>query len=728
MVSVFHRYDPRLQDAIASKLGWKALRPVQEAAGEALFRGDDALILAPTAGGKTEAAFFPLLSLLASESTLEGRAEVAAPKGPTSGGVSLLYIAPLRALLNHQGERIQSYGETLGLRTFVWHGDVGHSRKRSFLREPADVLMTTPESLEVLLSSSRAESVALFDVLRAVIVDEIHAFAGRDRGAHLMSVLERVVRLSRLKVQRVGLSATVGNPERLLKWMQGSSTRAGSVIAPEGEPKRRQLLITYRKRGLGLYPLCVESARGIKSLYFCESRHVAESLAAALGRAVANVYVHHSAVSRRERERAEQLFRGAGDACIVCTSSLELGMDIGDLDRVFQSEAPTTVSSFLQRMGRSGRREGGVESFRFFCSMRESVVVAIALIELAKEGYIESITIPQRVWTAFIHQLLMFSLKDGGFTPEAAWTHLSRIEDFQGITREEFERLLAWMIKRGALREAAGRVVVGPATEARFGRKNFMELFAVFTTPDHYIVREDGGRELGTLDRFFAVRLREGESSFVLAGRAWTVIEVDRWKSTVTVVRTKEAENAIWGDSAPRFISLEIARRIRAVLESDEHYPYVDAQTFEALQSMRAGYRAASPMPWGRAEYAVENVHWWNFAGGRINATLALALREFFPNGSVTAGNLSVSVRDDSLVPARFEAALEALSEARVWSDPERQERLIASLPTSELSKFQWFMPPWIEREYIASLVLDLEGTERWMRECTKGDAFALNN
>ena len=179
MDSVFTRFPLRLQEVIVSRLGWSTLRPVQELAGHALLDGKNAVILAPTAGGKTEAAIFPMLARLIE-------------REPT--GVGLLYIAPLRALLNNQAERLETYTSMVGLRRFLWHGDIQDAAKRAFINEPTAVLMTTPESLEVMLLSPRVPHPTLFRDVRALIVDEVHALAGTDRGAHLLSVCERLVR------------------------------------------------------------------------------------------------------------------------------------------------------------------------------------------------------------------------------------------------------------------------------------------------------------------------------------------------------------------------------------------------------------------------------------------------------------------------------------------------------------------------------------------------------
>ena len=229
-MSVFSRFPARLQQAISARLGWTVLRPVQEEAGEAILDGKNAVVLAPTAGGKTEAAMFPVLANL-----------VAEPSKTES--VRAIYIAPIKALLNNQAERLGLYTEMVGLERFLWHGDVGPTERKHFLREPTDLLMTTPESLEVMLVSQKVPTAKLFTDLRYVIIDEVHAMAGVDRGAHLMSVLERIARFTDNDVQRIGLSATVGNPDAILEWLKGTSKREGVVIDPPKPPASRKLMV-----------------------------------------------------------------------------------------------------------------------------------------------------------------------------------------------------------------------------------------------------------------------------------------------------------------------------------------------------------------------------------------------------------------------------------------------------------------------------------------------------
>ncbi|MFO1003706.1 MAG: DEAD/DEAH box helicase [Planctomycetaceae bacterium] len=401
-MSVFAQFAPRLQEAIVARLGWTSLRPVQELAGEALLAGKNAVVLAPTAGGKTEASMFPTLSNLVSDQP---------------SGVGALYIAPIKALLNNQAERLGTYTEMVGLRRFVWHGDTTSHERKVFLRDPCELLMTTPESLEVMLVSESVSNKTLFGDLRIIVIDEVHAIAGTDRGAHLMSVIERLAGISEHDIQRVGLSATVGNPEEILKWLQGSSRRESVVVDPPKQPSRRQLLVTHDPQLGQMAMNAATMSTGCKSLFFCQSRSVTEAIAEFMRRAGTSVFVHHSAVSKEERQLAEDEFHHGSNACIVCTSTLELGIDVGDLDKVPQAEALPQLALSCNAWGVRGARAGQAANTTFFCTSRDAVLQAIAVIELAKAGWVEDVAVNNRCWPVIIQQLLAMSLAGSGVSP-----------------------------------------------------------------------------------------------------------------------------------------------------------------------------------------------------------------------------------------------------------------------------------------------------------------------
>ncbi len=303
--TAFARLHPVVQHHVVNTLQWPGLRPLQNAAVEPVLDGVDCLLLAPTAGGKTEAATFPLLSRMAAEEWT---------------GISVLYVCPLRALLNNLQPRIQDYAAWVGRSAALWHGDTGQGTRRQILRERPDVLLTTPESLESMLVSATIDSRHAFADLRVVVVDEVHAFAGDDRGWHLLHVLERLAQLAGRPLQRIGLSATVGNPDELLGWLQGAATsRPRAVVSPAAPTPTSDVQLDHVGSVGGAATVISRLHRGEKRLVFVDSRRRAEELGAALRLRDVDTYLSHSSLSAAERRRSEEAFAEARDCVIVAT-------------------------------------------------------------------------------------------------------------------------------------------------------------------------------------------------------------------------------------------------------------------------------------------------------------------------------------------------------------------------------------------------------------------------
>ena len=698
-MTAFSRFPPRLQQAIVARLGWTSLRPVQELAGEALLDGKNAVVLAPTAGGKTEASMFPALANLV-ERAVEG--------------VGVIYVAPIKALLNNQEERLGTYTEMVGLRRFVWHGDVPEGDKRAFVREPAELLMTTPESLEVMLLSPRVPAEKLFADLRMVVIDEVHAVAGTERGAHLMSVLERLRKCTPNDIQRVGLSATVGNPERILEWMQGTSRREAVVVDPPKVPARRVLQVSLHQSVVDLAAEAARRALGSKSLFFCQSRSLTESVAERMRGQGTEVFVHHGSVSKEERHDAEAQFHHGTNACIVCTSTLELGIDVGDLDLVFQANAPSTVSSFMQRMGRTGRRSGQVANTAFLCEDEEALLQAVALVELARANWVEPVHVTDRCWPVLVHQLFALTLQFGAVSAERCWDQLHLVPDFAGIDRAEFDRMVAHMVRTEFLFESGGLLSIGTRAERVFGRRNFMELYAVFSSPVLYSVQTVTGRDLGSLEQGFVDRLVEEMSAFLLAGRAWLVEHVNHAEKLVRVRPAPGGQKPAWGGFVPALLGFELCQRMKRVLIDADPIPYVDPAGMRALEARRQELGDTLRRPFALQNDAGE-LRWWTFAGGKINHTLKHAL-ELGQGWKVIADNFALRITGPGVSDGAVRAAAAEMAGAAFWEKPETRQALLARLPAYRLSKFQDALPEAFAVEMVGSYLLDLEGTRQFLR------------
>ena len=696
---MFERFHPHLRHAITNELGWRGLRPVQELAGEAILDGANVVVLAPTAGGKTEASIFPVLSRILTENLPP---------------VAALYVCPIRALLNNQEERVQRYARMIGLDAFKWHGDVGTAARARFLREPTHLLMITPESLEVLLMSRREEAMRLFAALSMVIVDEVHAFAADDRGAHLMSVLERLVRFCGRDVQRIGLSATVGNPDEIGNWLRGSSKRDYRRIDPPKPPAERDFHINLLDDAAALAAAAARLAQGKKSLVFVQTRSEAERIAGAMSGRGVEVFVHHSAVSRADRQAAEERFTAGQNTAIVCTSTMELGIDVGDLDLVLQVDAPATVASLLQRTGRTGRRTGTRSNCTFLCKSPEAMLQATALLRLVDRGFVEDVTPVRAAAHLLAHQIMALTLQEGGVSRHSVLPWVAAASPFRALTPADIGELVDTMCARDILHEADGLLSLGREGERVYGRKNFFELYAVFSSPQVLRI-EHGGTEVGTIQATFLQTSKEQESApfcFRLGGRAWKVERVEWSKGVVSVVPAETGRVPNWIGS-PGGLSWTLCQEMKAVLGANDALAPLDHDTRASdaaareLQHLRREYEGLVSVGEAPLEVTSEGVQWHTFAGAAVNRLLAAGL-EHIGAGKPTVGNLSLRLK--GLSGAGASAAVENLKQ-QTWAAIAAEAA--RSTQFADLTKFQRCLPDRLEQKLVAERVFDQTRTEQ---------------
>ena len=691
------RLHPHLQHAIVHDLGWRSLRPVQDLTIDAILDGCNTVVLAPTAGGKTEAAIFPLLSRVLTESLKP---------------VSVLYVCPIRALLNNQEERLQSYARMVGLEVFKWHGDVSDSRKQRFREAPAHILMTTPESLEVMMISARTDARAIFEGLSAVVIDEVHAFAADDRGAHLASLMERLVSMCGRDVQRIGLSATVGNPQVIGEWLQGSSERPFRLVDPPRPKAERGLLLhlcaDIGEAAAGIGPL----ARGKKSLVFVESRSKAEKVAHALAGTGVEVFIHHSSVSRADRTLAEEQFARGENTAIVCTSTMELGIDVGDLDQVIQVDAPASVASFLQRLGRTGRRANTRANCTFFCTSSESLLQSVALLRLAEAGWVEDVQPAAHAMHVLAHQVMALILQEGGISRHKLMPWVEAAYPFSSIRLERLQELIDTMLERQILYEADGLLSLGQRGEKLYGRKNFFELYAVFTAPP--VMRVQHGKEdVGYIQALFVSMhdRNKGPLCFRLSGRAWEVGQID-WSKSVLHVRPAEHGRVPSWLGLPGVLSTRLCQAMMDVLMHEHEQQEAGWLTRTAaveLASMRESYAGLLEEGTAPLEDHPDGVQWHTFAGGAVNRLLAAGLEKTSGKKWV-AGNLSLRCKDLSATAAS--EAIRGLADLdweRVSADAARD------MARGMLSKFQPCLPEDAEDRLLAERLLDHPGMLRFL-------------
>jgi ATP-dependent Lhr-like helicase len=604
----FDRLHPAVQHHVVNSLGWPALRPLQEQAIAPILDGEHALLLAPTAGGKTEAAALPLFSRMLSESWPP---------------LSVLYVCPLRALLNNLETRLSYYGHLLGRTARLWHGDVTEGARREIRQDPPDLLLTTPESLEVMLVSRSVDCERMFGSLRAVVVDELHAFAGDDRGWHLLAVLERAARFAGVQLQRVGLSATIGNPEELLQWLAGESAGRRSVVAVSaGSATHVDVKVDYVGSLANAATVISRLHRGEKRLVFCDSRSRVEDLAYRLRELEVSTFVSHGSLGVTERRQAEAAFAEGRDCVIVSTSTLELGIDVGDLDRVIQIGAPKTVASFLQRIGRTGRRSDTTRNLLFLATDDDELLLASAIVRLWERGFVEPVTPPPGPLHVLAQQLLALTLQTRGLAFDAwpSWisgfVHAAQLED-------QPEVLIRFMLGEGLLFESDGVLTLGPTGEARFSGKRFLDLLAVFLTPQLFTVLF-GRQEIGKVDEASLQMKDNSTPVLLLGGKGWLVRHVDWERHEVFVEPAEQHGRSLWPGGVAA-LSYEVCQALRDVLTEKGPEDRLTQRAVAALARIREDWAFLD----GEHTHLVRQRNrstWWTFAGLRANALLSEAL------------------------------------------------------------------------------------------------------
>ncbi|MET7970522.1 DEAD/DEAH box helicase [Micromonospora sp. NPDC005305] len=690
--------DPVVLHHVVNTLGWRDLRPMQRAAISPVRNGSDALLLAPTAGGKTEAALFPLLTRMAEQRWT---------------GTSVLYLAPLKALLNNLQPRVEKYADWLGRRAAVWHGDVSTSRRQAVLYERPDILLTTPESLESMLVSTRVDHRLFFADLRAVVVDEVHAFAGDDRGWHLLAVLERLSRVADRPLQRIGLSATVGNPEQLLTWLQGSGAghRPAQVVAPDAveasyRPPPGDIDLDYVGSLSNAATVIAGLHRGEKRLVFCESRQTVEELGQLLREKGVTVFLSHASLSADERRRAEQAFSEARDCVIVSTSTLELGIDVGDLDRVIQIDAPATVASFLQRLGRTGRRPGTSRNCLFLALDGDALTEAAAVLLLWSQGWVEPVIAPPEPRHIVAQQVLALCLQEhrvGDQLWTQAWNGL-------GLFGENARPIVRHLVEHGYLDQDGGMLFIGPAAELRFGRRHFMELTAVFTGPPEFTVLA-GRNELGRIDPSLLTEEVCGDRRLLLGGRSWRVTYIDWRRRRCFVEPADTGGRARWLGTGWAGLTFAIARALREVLLGVDPLVKLTKRASDRLAQERER-KLHLVHPGGNVIVRGKDgdLRWWTWAGFHTNATLTSTLGQVI-DPAERFDDCSIRLRED-LTPRAWALATEHANEQLCL--PEIDEKALKGL------KFSAALPKRLAVATLAARSADFEGAAVILRQPTR--------
>ncbi|MDJ0798154.1 MAG: DEAD/DEAH box helicase [Calothrix sp. MO_167.B12] len=587
----FSRLAPFIQEYIYNH-NWTELRPVQIAACELIFDTNAHLLVAAgTAAGKTEAAFLPVVTQLYEN---------------PSQTIGALYIGPIKALINDQFERLNYLLKEADIPVWHWHGDVSQSRKKQLLKNPQGILQITPESLESLLINKHQELMGLFGDLRFVVIDEIHAFMGSERGCQILCQLQRLANITKIQHRRIGLSATLGDYSLAEEWLSSGTNQP--VITPKIDGGKRAIKLAVEHffipeevdiSDINDYERYIFNlSKSRKCLIFGNNKTQTETIIASL-RKIAKIsslpdiyHVHHGSISASLRQAAEDAMRQPNQPAVTAaTLTLEVGVDIGHLERVIQLESPPSVASFLQRLGRTGRR-GEAADMRFVCAEKEplpeaplpeqipwQLLQSIAIIQLyLEERWIEPIQPLKYPLSLLYHQTMSILAATESISPAALAKQVLSLSSFAEITREEFKLLLRYLIDINHIQKTeTGKLILGLAGEKIVSKFKF---YAVFPETVEYIVKQ-GTTEIGSIMMPPPVG-----NQFALAGKTWEVTEVDFRKKTILVKQVSGNASIFWRGGSGNIHS-QILQRMRQILIEDMDYPYLQKNAVKRLEDAR---------------------------------------------------------------------------------------------------------------------------------------------
>ncbi len=559
----------RLRYFLVNVLGWKKLNDIQVQAIPIILKGHDSLVIAPTASGKTEAVLLPVFSEIITKGY-----------DPTS----VIYVAPLKALINDMDNRIKYWGNYFNLSATKWHGDVSNSVKSKYIKNPTDFLSITPESLEVIsMNKSQDDKIKIFQNIRYIIIDEIHYFADSERGTQLNSLINRISKYSKYNIQQIGLSATVGNPETIAEWINFKNPAI--PIIDNGHRKSK-----YKVDSISDLKLVrrLEKFKDKKVLVFCKSRQTTEEIFNLFKHysSINNIFIHHSSLNKEVREESEKEFKNIENGFMFSTSTLELGIDIGDIDIVVHIEPPYNISSFLQRVGRSGRKTKVQKSI--IIAHGFDIVVTLADL-LLQESKVEDIVISKKSKDILFHQILSTIFNNGKIDYKEVFYELTNCYVFSDISKEEYKTLLKKMIEQKFVKiDKGGYLTTGYCFEKIFGKNNYMNFYAVFYPSFEYAIKK-GQKTIGGLDISY-VHMLNKDSQFNLAGKNWKVKNIDEKEFIIRVEEDSDSNlNAPrWFSEGPP-LTYDISRKIYSILvgsfdnEKDKKLYYKFLDNFSPL-------------------------------------------------------------------------------------------------------------------------------------------------
>lgn len=606
---------------------WNSLKEIQEnSIPVILSQKCDVIISAATAGGKTEAAFLPILTSILQEKI--------------SSGYQVLYISPLKALINDQYRRLSEMTLNMGVDVIPWHGDIDTIRKNKSLKNPRGILIITPESLESFLINKSSYIESAFSDLKYVVIDEFHSFVGNERGRQLQSLLSRIEHMTQKHTPRVAMSATFSDYDVVKNFIRNDGTMP-CVIPTQGVNNHETKLLIksfLQTKDNNVKEVIANELfyklRGHSNLVFVNSKNEAEEYAVMLSelsfhKNYPNEFrVHHGSLSKIEREEVEaDLQKGLQPITAVCTSTMELGVDIGKVKSISQIRVAASVSGLRQRLGRSGRRNEpsilrvfSIDDFRtgILFDLKVNLIQNIAVIELLKEHKYEVPNVNSYHFSTLIQQLLSAIAQFGGFYPKEGWQLLCLEGAFRNITPTMYLKILRLLVKNGLVIQLTnGQITIGDEGERLLKKSDFYCAFQ--TINDYDVIDESKYKILGVVQYLFPIN-----TQFILAGRCWRVNNVDKIKKKIYVTPSRIGGSAFFGGDGIEIDEI-IAKKMREIYISNESYFYLDLETGAGkfLEQARSFFKTNNLLSQSFL-YNGEQINFFTWAGSKVNRTISL--------------------------------------------------------------------------------------------------------
>jgi len=729
-VSAFQRLHPRVQQWVYDR-GWTALRDAQEQAIGPILDGCDVIVSAATATGKTEAAFLPICTTLAERAYPTSGFPLESPTGTDrSSSIDVLCISPLKALIDDQWTRLEQLCGYIDVPVHRWHGDVASSIKQRLRRNPSGVLLMTPESLEATFVNHDPSIRQLFGGLQFVVVDELHSFIGTARGAQLQSLLHRVEVATGRSAPRIGLSATLGDHDLAARFLRPANPGTVRVIVARDDTQLNLELRGYtiaRTRGTDtsggahhdIAQHVYHHLRGGDHLVFVNSRRDVETYSDLLTRrsdadhVVNEFHPHHGSLSREVRHAAETAVKDPSrPATVICTSTLELDVDIGTIQTVAQIGPPASTASLRQRFGRSGRR-GDPATLRVYITepaieagtglvdrLRCHLTQTIATINLVVAGLIEPPADPGFNYSTLVQQTLSMIAARGGATPARLHPTLCGPGPFQDVDPTRYTRLLRCLAKADLIYQAAdGLLLPTPKAEKLLRHPSF---YAAFQTPEEWrLVTHD--TTLGTLP---VVRSLIPGDLLLFAGRRWRIRTVDPTRRLVELEPASGGNPPTFDGDIPE-VGDHVRQQMPTIYNSNDVPEWLDAAAKILLTEARETWQQLD-LPHRSILTTGGHLVILPWVSDTTLFTTALALRQHGLDTSIDGPTLNI----DDTTPEQLHHIIQT-----VLANPPDAHQLAALIPNHRVDKWDWILDEHLGIDADTARRLNLPGTTHVLQQ-----------